>query len=248
MNNLINPLSVALGVWLTASSVVAQTPTLKACSLPIVVRATLLADENPEWSTAMIYHRDRASSKSYTINAGSNQLSPGVVIREIHKLSVIVDNRGQLERCTGEAHQFTAPSHTGPRAKDEPTEIALGAVPSRLNDIFESLGDAEKAGVSGIAGAARPGVKAAWTDKFSVPGISGGPSGERAFQVGRLQKDSIYYQLGIRNFDVVKSINGHGFASPAHAMSLLEKVGGATSLTIQVQRRGKTVNIDVNLH
>ena len=106
----------------------------------------------------------------------------------------------------------------------------------------------KRQGSPGIAGAAKPGVKAAWTDKFSVPGIAGGPNGQRAFQVGRLQKDSIYYQLGIRNFDVVKSINGHGFASPTHAKALLEKLGDTTLLTIQVQRRGKTVNIDVNLH
>ena len=237
---------------LSGLALVSPYPTLAAqkvasCSLPIVVRATLLADENPEWSTAMIYHRDKNQSQSYTINAGSNTVMPGVLIREIHKLAVIVDNRGTLERCTGEAHQFSEPDSGKQTSRPVPKTPTAEPVPNRLRDIFKAFADVEKAGVSGVGGAARPGIQAAWTDKFAVPGISGGPHGQRAFQVGRLQKSSIYYRLGIRNFDVVKTVNGLGFGSPEDAMGLAEKLRGASSLQIGVLRRGKTVNIDVNL-
>ncbi len=240
---------IGLMSGLMLSGVMAWGSALKVgeCSLPIVVRATLLADGAPEWSTAMIYHRDKKVSQSYTINNGSNELEPGVYLREIHKLSVILENRGKFERCRGEAHRFSAPLESKGSLRNQPQNTAAAEVPTRLREIFEAFGDAKKAGVAGIGGAARPGIKAAWTDKFSVPGIPGGPKGQRAFQVGRLQKDSIYYRLGIRNFDVVRSVNGHGFGSPNEAMALMEKLGDASSLVIQVMRRGKTVNIDVNL-
>ena len=238
----------AMGMMLFGAVVSASKPKLGTCSLPIVVRATLLADGAPEWSTAMIYHRDRKASQSYTINSGSNELESGVFLREIHKLWVVIENRGKLERCTGEAHQFTGTGDQTNSLSNEPVTIGGAELPSRMREIFAAFGDAEKAGVAGIGGAARPGVKAAWTDKFSVPGISGGPHGPRAFQVGRLQKDSIYYRLGIRNFDVVRSVNGHSFGSPKQATALMEKLGDASSLVIQVLRRGKLVNIDVNLN
>lgn len=250
MTNWVYPIWVGIGLCLVSSVAWSGSGTVGHCSLPIVVRATLLAEGTPEWSTAMIYHRDTGSSKSYSINSGSNQLAPGVKVIEIHKLVVIVDNGGKLERCAGEAHQFTGTTSQvgkGDTFRDEPTQITAEKLPARLREIFEALADAQKAGVAGIGGAARPGVKAAWTDKFSVPGISGGPQGQRAFQVGRLQKDSIYYQLGIRNFDVVKTINGLGFASPEVAEELLGKLGDVAALTIEVQRRGKPVKIDINL-
>lgn len=222
-----------------------------ACSLPIVIRATLLAEGAPQWSTVMIYHVKSAYSKSYTINPGSNQLAAGVTIKEIQKLAVLVENKGVLERCTGEAHQFSGTASSTPvgktRYRAEPTAIDLGKFPSRLKEIFELFTDAEKATSAGVGGAAREGIQAAWTDKFAVPGVSGGPHVPRAFQVGRLQKDSIYYKLGIRNFDVVRSVNGVAFESPEKALELAKKLGNTATLTIQVQRRGKPVNIDVNL-
>ena len=222
------------------------------CSLPIVVRATLLAEGAPQWSTAMIYHQDKKHSQSYTINPDSNQLAPGVFIREIHKLSVIIDNRGKSERCRAEGHRFTgaagAENRSSINQRFEPTQIDSGQSPNKLRDIFESLADAEKAGPAGIGGASRKGVKAAWTDKFAVPGVAGGPHAPRAFQVGRLQKESIYYQLGIRNFDVIRTVNGIAFESPQKAMDLFEKLGDAGTLTIQVHRRGKNVNIDINVN
>lgn len=222
------------------------------CSLPIVVRATLLAEGAPQWSTAVIYHVKSAYSKSYTINPGSNQLAAGVVIQEIQKLAVLVDNKGVLERCTGEAHQFSGGSSTTSvskaRYRDEPTSIDWAKLPTKLKEVFELFADAEKATGAGVGGAAREGVQAAWTDKFSVPGVSGGPHVPRAFQVGRLQKESIYYKLGIRNFDVVRSVNGVAFESPEKALELAKKLGNAATMTIQVQRRGKSVNIDVNLN
>ena len=224
---------------------------LADCSLPIVVRATLLAEGTPKWSTVMIYHVKSAYSKSYTINAGSNQLAPGVIIKQIQKLAIVVDNKGILERCVGEAHEFSAKTPSASKVKtryrDEPTLIVAGDLPTRLREIFELFSDAEKATTAGVGGAAREGIQAAWTDKFVVPGVPGGPHAPRAFQVGRLQKDSIYYKLGIRNFDVVRSVNGLAFESPEKAMELAEKLGNTSALIIQVHRRGKPVNIDVNL-
>ena len=161
MSSLANSAWILMGVWMVASSVYASEPEVGPCSLPITVRATLLADGNPEWSTAMIYHRDRKTSQSYTINANANQIRPGVFVREIHKLAVILENQGKLERCVGEAHQFTGESTTPESAKDALSQPALREFPQRLRDIFKALGDAQKAGVSGVGGAAKPGVKAA---------------------------------------------------------------------------------------
>lgn len=222
------------------------------CTLPIVVRATLVAEGMPEWSSAMIYHQEGRYSKSYSVHSGANRVAPGIFLREIHKLAVIVDNHGSLERCLAKGHTFKGtppvPAKTAPLSyRSEPTKIDASSVPSRLKDILEELAEAEKAGPSGIGGPPREGVKAAWTDKFVVPGLSGGPDSQKAFQVGRLQKDSIYYKLGIRNFDVVRTVNGHPISSPDEATKLLEQLGDASALKLGVHRRGKPVEIDVQL-
>ena len=91
-------MSLGISAGIPMSTLAAQK--VASCSLPIVVRATLLADENPGGRLMMIYHRDKNQSQNYTINAGLNTVMPGALIREIHKLAVIVDNRG-YERAPG---------------------------------------------------------------------------------------------------------------------------------------------------
>ena len=50
----------------------ASTQTIGDCDLPIDVRATLVADDVPEWSIAMLYNRDNKHNGSFSINKGKN--------------------------------------------------------------------------------------------------------------------------------------------------------------------------------
>ena len=55
-----------------------------------------------------------------------------------------------------------------------------------------------------------------------------------------IRSDSIYSTLGIQSGDVVQSINGVKIKNQAHAFELMQKLRGAKSATIEVERRGES--------
>jgi len=70
-----------------------------------------------------------------------------------------------------------------------------------------------------------------------VPAASGG------FQVKQLQPGSLYEKLGLRNGDIIKSVNGQPVNSADDAIRLYEQMANVASIQVEVLRAGRPENL-----
>ncbi len=64
------------------------------------------------------------------------------------------------------------------------------------------------------------------------------------FIIADIQKGSIFEKLGIRQNDVLKSVNGESIDSPAKAMELYQALrSNAAQINLQLERDGRVENL-----
>jgi general secretion pathway protein C len=62
-----------------------------------------------------------------------------------------------------------------------------------------------------------------------------------------VRQDALLGVLGMKNGDVLKTINGFEMGSPEKALEAYARLRTADKLTVQIERDGKTVNLDYNI-
>ncbi len=62
-----------------------------------------------------------------------------------------------------------------------------------------------------------------------------------------VRQDALLGVLGMKNGDVLKTINGFEMGSPEKALEAYARLRTADKLTVQIQRDGKTINLDYNI-
>lgn len=68
------------------------------------------------------------------------------------------------------------------------------------------------------------------------------------FIIADIQKGSIFEKLGIRQNDVIKSVNGESIDSPAKAMELYQALrSNAAQINLQLERDGRPENLTYNI-
>jgi general secretion pathway protein C len=75
-------------------------------------------------------------------------------------------------------------------------------------------------------------------------GEDGQPSG---LAVSNIKPNSIFRRMGLRNGDVLKSIDGQDIRTVDDALRLYESMKSADSISLQIQRRGRDRNIEYNI-
>ncbi len=76
--------------------------------------------------------------------------------------------------------------------------------------------------------------------KFRPYFSQGAPDG---LMVYGIRPDSIFRQIGLRNGDIVKDINGTPIVSPADGMNMLMEIQGTEEISMTVLRRGKIMDL-----
>lgn len=66
----------------------------------------------------------------------------------------------------------------------------------------------------------------------------------QGYKLFRVQPDSVLYQLGARNGDVVRRVNGHPIDSTEKLYQMWKSIQGDSRITIDLERGGKLVNYD----
>jgi general secretion pathway protein C len=101
-------------------------------------------------------------------------------------------------------------------------------------EIDKSLVDKVLANPMGVAKGARV-----------VPAVKNGqPDG---FKLYAIRPSSVYAKLGLANGDTLQSINGFDLTSADKALEVYTKLREATSLEVQVTRRGKPVTLKYSI-
>lgn len=155
--------------------------------------------------------------------------------------------------------------------KDEILEIEEGmtggvrAAPSAFSAL--STGSAPSPGSTATAGASGQGVQVVspteyvierqevdtalenmsqlFTQIRAVPHFEGGES--TGFRLFAIRRGSIFDKIGLKNGDIIRSVNGQAMNDPTRALGLLEELREASDLTVQVTRNRKdeTLNYSV---
>ncbi|MBW2092471.1 MAG: PDZ domain-containing protein [Deltaproteobacteria bacterium] len=73
---------------------------------------------------------------------------------------------------------------------------------------------------------------------------NGNPHG---FRVSRIRPNSVFYQLGLRNNDVIVKLNGVAIRQPEDVMGLYQQVQELDSVTLEVERRGRPTTFTYSL-
>jgi general secretion pathway protein C len=205
--------------------------------LPLVLLATNVG-ASPEDSYATIINTESQKQGAFTVE----DRMPGASgnIKAIHYKFVDFENNGRMERLVLQG--ATVP--TTPVATAEPVAASgeggdelQAAVDSGIKKIDESTYEIEKSLVDKVLLNPMAIVKGARV----VPAMKNGkPEG---FKMYAIRPSSAFAKLGLTNGDTLTSINGFELNSADKALEVYTKLREATSLELEVIRRGKPVTL-----
>ncbi len=210
--------------------------------LPLALLATNIGPK-PEDSTATIINTENQKQGAFAVGdivPGANNTGK---IKAIHFKYIDFENNGRVERLV--LLGATAPVAT-PVASTEPTaapadpnsEDALqAAVDNGIKKIDDSTYEIDKSLVEKVLLNPMAIAKGARV----VPAMNNGkPDG---FKLYAIRPNSAFAKLGLTNGDTLKQINGFELTSADKALEVYTKLREATSLEVEVQRRGKPVTL-----
>jgi general secretion pathway protein C len=214
---------------------------IQTTSLPIQLLATMVATK-PDESYATIVNTENQRQGAYSVG----DVVPGATgkIKEIRYKYLDFENNGRIERLVlaGATAPVTAPvvpevaQVEGEQKDDLQASIDNGI--KKINDntyeIDKALVDKVLANPMGVAKGARV-----------VPAVKNGqPDG---FKLYAIRPSSVYAKLGLANGDTLQSINGFELTSADKALEVYTKLREATSLEVNVTRRGKPVTLKYSI-
>jgi general secretion pathway protein C len=214
---------------------------IQTTSLPVQLLATMVATK-PEDSYATIVNTENQKQGAYSVG----DIVPGATgkIKEIHYKYLDFENNGHVERLVlaGATAPVTAPTvavaDPTPDGDKDDMQSAIDNGIKKIDDnnyeIDKSLVDKVLANPMGVAKGARV-----------VPAVKNGqPDG---FKLYAIRPSSVYAKLGLANGDTLQSINGFELTSADKALEVYTKLREATSLEVNVTRRGKPVTLKYSI-
>jgi general secretion pathway protein C len=199
-----------------------------------------LVADNPEWSIAMIYNNSSRDVEAYSIRPGSNLVVDDAELVEVRSREIIVRRASHYERCLADAeapkggHRASSKtSKSTKKLKDDDGDRSKGVTKVSETDynIDGSEIDRVLNNLSEVATKAR-----------IVPSFKNGkPNGFKLFSI---KPGSIYSKIGLRNGDVIQSVNGHEMNSPDKALEIYQKLKDSSGITVDIQRRGRAMTMN----
>jgi len=210
---------------------------VKSCSLPISVRATLVAD-NPQWSIAMIYNNSSRDVDAYSIRLGNNLVVDDAELVEVRSREIIVRRASHYERCLADAEAPKAGRRNSSNSKSTKKVKDDGDRSKGVTKVSETDYNIEGSEIDRVLN----NLSEVATKARIVPSFKNGkPNGFKLFSI---KPGSIYSKIGLRNGDVIQSVNGHEMNSPDKALEIYQKLKDSSSITVDIQRRGRAMTMN----
>jgi len=208
---------------------------IQLTSLPLMLVATSVGSSDDN-SFATIVHTENQRQGSFSIG----DPVPGAtgVLKAIKFKYVDFENNGHLERIVlvGVAPPPVVAAAEPPPTdenKDElqaPIDHGIKKINANNYQTAKALVDKVLANPMAVAKGARV-----------VPAVKNGkPDG---FKLYAIRPSSVYSKLGLTNGDTIQSINGFELTTADKALEVYTKLREATSLEMEVTRRGKPVTL-----
>ncbi|MEO6953015.1 MAG: type II secretion system protein GspC [Polyangia bacterium] len=208
-------------------------------TLQLELVSTMIVADDDAWSMAVLRDLSTKHLDAEMFNRGKKIFATNAVVKSVLPRRVYLDNDGKTEYLDLDADQKAAPAAAA--------VVSAPSPPGELGDIDKSiqcngtnctieraLVDRALANTAALASMAR-----------FVPSVRDGkPNG---FKVYAIRPNSLFGKLGMQNGDTLKQINGNEMATPDQALGLYTKLRSASHLSLQVERRGETVNMDYTI-
>lgn len=203
-------------------------------TLPLVLLATNVAPKADD-SYATIINTENQRQGSF----GVGDPVPGATgkLKEIHYKYIDFENGGHLERLVlaGQVAPVATPvAQATPEGEGDELQAAIDNGIKKIDDnnyeIDKSLVEKILANPMGVAKGARV-----------VPAVQNGkPNG---FKLYAIRPSSVYAKIGLTNGDTLSAINGMELTTADKALEVYTKLREATSLEVEIQRRGKPMTL-----
>lgn len=206
-------------------------------SLPLRLMATMESSD-PLYSFATIFDEEAGIAGLY---GQSDVIRTGVVLTGIDRGLVHIRNNAALEFIEiSSALEKTKPQVTEPTKRKKNSRAIPGA-DEAINCPSEGLCVVERAFVEQLM--ANPALLA--KQARVVPSVKDGET--VGFKFYGIRRGSLPRLLGLRNGDLLKQVNGEDLTSMDKAMELYTKLRRASNLSITIERKGKTMNKEIQI-
>ncbi len=207
-------------------------------TLPISLLATNIGPTADE-SYATIVNTENQKQGAYAVN----DIVPGAAgsgkVKAIHPKYIDFENNNRTERLVllGATPPVAAPEPVAAVATDENKDEMQSAVDAGIKKIDDNNYEIDKSLVEKVLLNPMAIAKGARV----VPSMKNGkPDG---FKLYAIRPSSAFAKLGLSNGDTLQSINGFDLTSADKALEVYTKLREATSLEVDVTRRGKPVTL-----
>ncbi|MDA3864014.1 MAG: hypothetical protein PF689_09140 [Deltaproteobacteria bacterium] len=216
----------------------------KLASLKNATLILTMVFDNPEDSLAFIAFKKDGGGKEEEerevlkkVKIGDIIAKASVIEIENKKVKFLKDGKERILTLFGETEIKTVEKDEKDTKKKGKKKSALQKMKESIKKIgpykYEIDKDVVKNLMANIAKAGR-GARI-------VPHSKGG------FRASFVRHYSLFYKLGVRSGDIIKSVNNIPLNSIQETLMLYTKLKNASHLTISLKRRGKPVNIDYNI-
>ncbi len=213
-------------------------------TLPLALLATNIGPR-PEESYATIINTENQKQGAYAVDDQVPGATGSGKIKSIHFKYIDFENNGRTERLVlvGATPPATpvAVTETPAVASDENKDDMQAAVDAGIKKIDDSNYEIDKSLVEKVLLNPMAIAKGARV----VPSMKNGkPDG---FKLYAIRPSSAFARLGLANGDTLQSINGFELTSADKALEVYTKLREATSLEVEVTRRGKPMNLKYSI-
>ncbi len=176
---------------------------------------------------------------------GINERVGGVAtVKQVEWDRVILDRDGKDEILDLAPPQGApAGGRPGPAVAAAPDQGATGA---GSNPHIKQVSDSEYRIDRSEVDSALDNMNQLFTQMRAVPHFEGGKS--TGFRLFAIRQNSLFDQIGLRNGDIIQSINGTEINDPSKALAMFQDLRNAQQLTIELKRNNapKTLNYTLN--
>lgn len=212
-------------------------------SLPLKLMATMESSD-PKYSFATIYDDDSGGAGLYSID---DVVRPGVLVTGIDRGLVHIRNGAALEyiEISAELEKKKEKSSKGKKGskkkKPKKSDRAIPGASDAINCPSDALCLVEREFVEKLM--ANPALLA--KQARVVPSVKDGET--VGFKFYGIRRDSLPKLLGLKNGDLLTHVNGEELTSMDKAMGLYTKLRRASNLSVTLERKGKTMNKEIQI-
>ena len=211
--------------------------------LPLMLLATMESDD-PEYSMATILHTETNMLAPYSPN---DPILTGVVVSRVERGRVVFRNGAQMEYI-----ELGAEPPAGPSAPITPIATAVSQDPKNSRAI-EGASEA----ITCDSSFASCTVDRKFVEKLLsnpaqltkqariVPAVRDGET--KGYKFYGIRPGSLPKLLGLKNGDLLTSVNGHQLESLDQAMDLYNKLRRASHLSVTLERKGQQVQKEIDI-